>query len=355
MKNLKITLLLLLLHSFAGAQPGADSLLDFILKNKSRSALYVVKNDTVLAKQNENKMMPLASTVKILVAVEFAKQAGNGVVDADSYIPLSELDKYYIPNTDGNAHRNWLSYEKEKNHIKNDSVQLINVARGMTIFSSNANTEYLMDLLGLENIKSNIKLFGLTNHGTVYPIVSSLFLYQNQKNADEKKILKAIGKLTEEQYCQTILQIHNALKNNAPLKAKFRPQDLTMAMQKMWSDRLTASTVKTYVQLCSILNNRKFLDEKSYAVLSKLLEYFMESTGNQKIYKHFGIKGGSTAFVLTEAFYATTQKGDRMEAAYFFNDLTENEFGKLESWINDMRIGVTQNEKFAAKLKGIAW
>jgi hypothetical protein len=44
-----------------------------------------------------------------------------------------------------------------------------------------------------------------------------------------------------------------------------------------------------------------------------------------------------------------------MEAAYFFNDLTENEFGKLESWINAMRIGVTQNEKFIAKLKGIAW
>lgn len=355
MKKLNMILLLLVLYSAAVAQAGADSLLNFIVKNKSRSALYVVRNDTVLAKQNENKMMPLASTVKILVAVEFAKQAGSNIIDAESYVPVSELDKYYLPGTDGNAHPNWLSFEKEKKLLKGDSVKLIDVARGMTIFSSNANTEYLMDLLGIENIKSNLKLFGLKDHTNIFPLVSSLFLYQNPHNSKEKKILKAIGELTEQQYDQTILQIHNGLKNNPSLKKKFRPQDLTMDMQKMWSDRLPASTVKTYVQLGSILNSRKFLDEKSYAVLARLLEYFMEAPGNQKFYKHFGIKGGSTAFVLTETFYATTQNGDRVEAAYFFNDLTENETGKLESWINDMRIGLTQSEKFRTKLTATAW
>ncbi|MES2849507.1 MAG: serine hydrolase [Bacteroidota bacterium] len=353
MKRLNmILLLLLLIYSFAGAQPGADSLLNFIINNKSRSALYVVRNDTVLVKQNENKLMPLASTIKILVAVEFAKQAGGGIINAESYVPISELNKYYLDGTDGGAHQNWLSYEKEKKLVKNDSVKLIDVARGMTIFSSNANTEFLMDLLGIENIKSNLTLFGLKDHTAIYPIVSSLFLYQNPHNSNEKKVLKAIGKLTEEKYGQAIMQIHNGLKNNPTLKSKFRPQDLTMNMQKMWSDRLTASTVKTYVQLGSIVNNRKFLSEKSYAVLSKLLEYFMESPGNQNVYKHFGIKGGSTAFVLTETFYATTLKGDRVEAAYFFNDLTEDESEKLQSWMNGIRIGLTQSEKFRTKLTG---
>ena len=350
MKSLTTILLLLMMHSFANAQAGADSLLNFILNNKSRSALYVVRNDTVLAKQNENKLMPLASTLKILVAVEFAKQAGSNIIDAESYVPVSELNKYYLPDTDGGAHANWLSYEKEKKHVKNDSVKLIDVARGMTIFSSNANTEYLMDLLGIENIKSNLSLFGLKNHTAIYPIVSSLFIYQNPHNSNEKKILKAIEKMTDEKYVQTITQIHSGLKNNPMLKSKFRPQDLTMNMQKMWSDRLPASTTKTYVQLASILNHRKFLDEKSYAILSRLLEYFMESPGNQNVYKHFGIKGGSTAFVLTETFYATTLKGNRVEAAYFFNDLTEAESEKLQSWINDMRIGLTQSENFRKKL-----
>jgi D-alanyl-D-alanine carboxypeptidase len=355
MKILQMIGLLLVMYFTTAAQSGADSLLNFIVSNKSRSALYVVKNDTVLAKQNENKMMPLASTVKMLVAVEFAKQAGSNIIDAESYVPLSELDKYYLPGTDGNAHANWLAFEKEKKLVKADSVKLIDVAKGMTIFSSNANTEYLMDLLGIENIKSNLKLFGLKDHTNIFPLVSSLFLYQNPHHSKEKKILKAIGELTEQQYDQTILQVHNGLKNNPALKKKFNPQDLTPGMQKMWSDRLPASTVKTYVQLASILNNRKFLDEKSYTILAGLLEYFMDAPGNRQVYKHFGIKGGSTPFVLTETFYATTQNGNRVEAAYFFNDLTAEETGKLERWVNDMRIGLTQNEKFIAKLKMTAW
>ena len=35
-----------------------------------------------------------------------------------------------------------------------DSISLLNVARGMMMFSSNANTEFLMDLLGLDNVKN---------------------------------------------------------------------------------------------------------------------------------------------------------------------------------------------------------
>jgi D-alanyl-D-alanine carboxypeptidase len=333
----------------AAAQTGADSVLNFIAKNKNRSSLYVAVNGERLCSQNDNKLMPLASTVKILVAVEFAKQAGNNVIDENSRIPLSELNKYYIPDTDGGAHPEWINYEKFKKHIVNDSVKLVDVARGMIMFSSNANTEYLMDLLGLDNIKNNIQLFGLTEHTAVFPLVASLFLYQNPKHLGEGKILKAIEKMKEEEYCKTILQIHQALKYDTLLKSRFRLEDLSMKMQKEWSDRLPASSAKSYVQLCSILNRRKYLDENSYAVLAEVLEFFMESPMNKKIYKHFGIKNGSTGFVLTEAFYASTQKGDMIEAAYFFNNLTEKEIEQLTNWLNDVRIGLTQNESFRKK------
>ncbi|MBL0357044.1 MAG: serine hydrolase [Chitinophagaceae bacterium] len=350
-KKLSLLLVLLVMQVIVNAQPGADSLLNFIANNKSRAAFYLVKNEGVVCRQNENKVMPLASTVKMLVAVEFAKQAGSNVIDKDSYVALSELDKYYIFNTDGGAHPGWLAFEKKQGHIKEDSVRLIDVARGMIMFSSNANTEYLMDLLGLDNVNNNIQLFGLKVHTVIFPLVSSLFLYQNPHNASEDKIIKAIRKLSEEQYSKTILQIHSALKYDSVLKKKFRPQDLSMKMQQLWSDRLPASTVKNYVQLCSILNQRKYLDAKAYGILAQELEFIMENPGNQKIYKRFGLKNGSTVFVLTEAFYATTQLDDRIEAAYFFNGLTQAENEKLQGWLNDFRIALTQQEKFRNKVR----
>ncbi len=343
-----ILILLALTGSICG-QAKADSLLQFILKNKDRASLYVIQNDSILARQNENTLMPLASTVKILIAIEFAKQAAGNVIDENTLVALTETDKYYLPLTDGGAHPAWLRYERSINHIHQDSIKLIDIARGMIMFSSNANAEYLLDLLGLDNVNNNTKLFGLTEHTAVFPLVSSLFLYQNPRNAKEASIIKGIKKISEEEYCKTIYQIHNALKYDTVLKKKFRPQDLSINMQQLWSDRLTASSTKRYAQLCSILNNRRFLDANTYGVLAYVLETIMEHPGNQKIYNHFGIKNGSTAFVLTEAFYCTLKDGLKIEAAYFFNNLTIQENSQLQSWLNDFRIALTQNEAFRIK------
>ena len=66
----------------------------------------------MIALLNEDKLMPLASTVKIIVAIEFAKQAAHNVFSKNEKIALSELAKYYIPNTDGDAHPQWINYER---------------------------------------------------------------------------------------------------------------------------------------------------------------------------------------------------------------------------------------------------
>jgi D-alanyl-D-alanine carboxypeptidase len=330
--------------------PAADSLIDFMINNKKKVSFCMAKNDTIIAKLNEHSLMPLASTVKILIAVEFAKQAGKNVIDENTRIPVAELNKYYLPFTDGNAHADWLAYEKTKKHIVNDSVKLIDVARGMIIFSSNANSEYLLDLLGLDNVKNNIQLFGLQKHTAIFPLVASLFIYQNSKKLSESKLLKAIKELPEEVYCKTIFEIHKALKYDTTLLKKFRYQDLTLPMQALWSSKLTASTTFDYVHLMSILNNRKFLDVDSYGILADILEFIMESPANQKIYTHFGMKGGSTATVLTDAFYATTKSGTKIEGAIFFNNLSDTENNRLQKWLNSFKIAVTQSTTYLEKL-----
>ncbi|MEO5942263.1 MAG: serine hydrolase [Ferruginibacter sp.] len=332
------------------AQSNADSLLNFIAKNKDRSSIYLVQNDTVLAHLNENVLMPLASTVKIMVAIEFAKQAAAGVISENKNVALSELNKYYLPNTDGGAHPNWIAYEKSLGHIQNDSIKLINVARGMIMFSSNANTEYLMDLLGLDNVKNNIQLFGLKQHTTIYPLVASLFMYQNPKHKSEESILKGISRLSSEQYCRFIYDMHNALKYDTVLKASFRPQDLTLKMQKAWSDRLPAGTTKEYVRICEILNERKYFDANTYRILSEALESIMENPANRQWLKHAGMKGGSTNWILTKALYATTNDDTKIEMAYFFNNLSPAENTRLQRWMNDFELELLRNYSFRQKV-----
>ncbi|MEQ1554112.1 MAG: serine hydrolase [Ferruginibacter sp.] len=335
---------------YSKAQTADDSLLNFIATHKSNSSIYLLQNDTLVAHLNENKMMPLASTVKIFVAIEFAKQVAKQIISEADMVALTDLEKYYLPNTDGNAHPNWITYEKKLGHLINDSVQLLDVARGMIMFSSNANTEFLMEVLGIDNIKNNIALLGIKNHTAIFPLVASLFMYQNPKNKNEDKVLKGINRLSDEQYCRFIYDMHKALTFDTLLKSKFRPQDLSMKMQKMWSDKLPSSTTKEYVRICTILNNRAFFDEDTYAVLSSVLETLTENPANKKWLKHAGTKGGSTAWVLTKALYATTQQGNKIEIAYFFNNLTLQQNNMLQGWMNSFEIALLSDNNFRKKV-----
>lgn len=331
------------------AQSAADSLLNFIVKNKQRASLYMLKNDYEFAKLNEDKLMPLAGAANIMVAVEFAKQAAYNVFGFNARIPLSEINKYYLPNTDEGAFRNWVRYETRNGHIKNDSVKILDVARGMIMFGSTANAEYLMELLGFGNLKNDIKMFGLKQHTLLYPMPSSLFLYQNPKGLSEDKVLKEIQSLNEDDYHKAVFAIHRELNLDSGYIKKFRPQDLSIRMQKAWSARLTAATAREYTKVARVINSRIVLNEKSYAVLGKLTESMMESPSSKTWLKHAGMFGGTTLSVFTRVVYATLKDGTKVELSYFFNDLNGRENLKLQSWSFDFESKILKDENFRKK------
>ncbi len=51
-----------------------------------------------------------------------------------------------------------------------EHATLLDVAKGMMQFSSNACTDYLIDRLGLEKINDQMKQVGLTEHGELMPL-----------------------------------------------------------------------------------------------------------------------------------------------------------------------------------------
>lgn len=341
-------------HLSAQLRPAvADSFLNFIKANKDRASIYVSRNDTVISALNENRTMPLASTFKILVAIEFAKQAAAEIIDKDRYVALSELDKYYLANTDGNAHPGWIAYEKTKNHIRADSVRLIDVARGMMMFSSNANTEYLIDLLGVNNVRTNVELFGLKSHTPIYAPPASLLMYQNPNGKDERRILKDIKKFSDENYAMQVYKLHVQLKRSPRFKSLFRLQDLSIPMQQTWSDRLPASTTKDYVHLVKLINKRKFLSEDAYKVLSEVMEFYMENNSMKDTFKHYGAKGGNTAFVLTHVVYFKTNTNITMEWAVFFNHLSQEEEIILSSQLDYFEGQIIADPVFRSKLGAV--
>ena len=348
-KALKITgiilgvLLLILgggfLYLYMKSRP--EALAKFIRDNPERSSVCVVQNDTVFVAGNADRVMPLASTVKIIIGIEYARQAAAARIDAAEMVDTAELDKYYIPDTDGGAHPDWMKEMRTKGLLKDGKVPLEEVAKGMIRYSSNANTEYLLEKLGLDSVNACITRLGLKAQEPLYPFVSALFIGQGLTAAQIKA-------MPADKYIAASNAIHEKLKTDTAFKRSFK--DISLEMQYVWSDRLPGGTTREYTGILHKINGRAFFSAAEQQHIDALMEGILESAANKAWLQHAGFKGGSTAFVLTMAMYATTKKGDKTELAYFFNGLTMWESVLLQAASNDFHLSLLGNKASRNKM-----
>lgn len=136
---------------------------------------------------NTKEPLPLASTVKIIVAIAYAQQAADGRINPQQQVDLKELEPFYIPKTDGGAHEAWLAQLDLQGM---ESVPLSEVANGMIAYSSNANTDYLMHILGLQYVNDVLTQLAVKEHEPLYPIVSAIYIptqLMEEKSLTKKK------------------------------------------------------------------------------------------------------------------------------------------------------------------------
>lgn len=339
---------------FAGQHaPASDPVLQFIKDNPARASISWVRNDSVLAEQMPDRKMPLASTVKIIVALEYARQAANGYVNPEQRVALKDLENYYVKNTDGGAHLAWFEYLQNKELEKNDSVALKDVARGMMIFSSNANTEYLMDLLTLDSINTLLTILELKDHDHLYYVVSSLFVSMEFPEYVGDALTAHLREVPKFYYSAFCKKIHKKLKNDLSGDVKRGLPNLSMDLQRVWSDRLPNSTTRTYATLLKKINGHQYFSPEVHRHLDYVLEFVLDNPANRSWLEHAGMKGGSTAFVLTKATYATDKQGNKTELAYFFNDITLAESATLSKSMNSFELKLLKDPAFREEVKSV--
>lgn len=83
------------------SRKSAEHVLAFFKKNIDKTSLYLIHNDNVMIDYNSSSVMPLASTVKIIIAIAYAEGVHNHRIDEGLRIPLSDLQRFYVPGTDG--------------------------------------------------------------------------------------------------------------------------------------------------------------------------------------------------------------------------------------------------------------
>ena len=80
------------------------------------------------------------------------------------------------------------------------------------------------------------------------------------------------------------------------------------------------------------------------------IENIFKGTVGEGMFEFAGQKGGSTAFVLTNSFYGTDKKGNKIEIVFMMNNLSEKAFEKLLSNMDYFIRDIVISEEFRNKL-----
>lgn len=329
-------------------KPDSEKMIQFIANNPDRSSIILAVNDSIIIDSNRDKYVTLGSTVKLIIAIECAEQIAVAKISADELILISELEKFYVPGTDGGAHEKWLKRVVTKR--ADNQVKLIDVAKGMIEFSSNANTEWLLNKLGIQNVNSRLDSLGIKMHTPIFYPVSSLFVgIEAFPIIENDELAKRISDMKLDDYIYYTNNIHNLLLKDLNYKQKYIK--LNASVQKSWSDKLPASTAGEYFSLLKKINNRFYFSDKTQSYLDTLLEFPMADADNHKKYKHYGMKGGSTICVSTKALYATDLNDRKTELVYMLNNLSFLEKLKLQLCKAGFEWKILNDRQFVDKIR----
>jgi len=115
--------------------------------------------------------------------------------------------------------------------------------------------------------------------------------------------------------------------------------ELGLNIQKVWSDNLPGSTVEEYVGIMKKINSRTYFSSSTQKYLDEVMEVLLENPANRQWLEHAGMKGGSTAFVLTKALYASVDNLGPLENA------------RLQRSMNEFELKILTDEVFRRKVE----
>ena len=306
-----------------------DSVLDFILEHPDDVAIYCVnENDpdnNVL--HNVDERFPLASTYKVVVLAEVARQYDIGLLDFDESIPVDDLNVYWSPYLDGGAHQQWL----ESTEIDEDgNVTLRDVAYGMIAFSSNANTDYLIRRLGAENFVELYDLLGLENTDLPESTYLGLMLMRGNQETGAFDITNP-DMLDDDALFAEMRRLEDAFTaseewredyNNYLLDYSGELSDLLQTQADYYGEYGPRASASDIVSVLTAIYDENVFSADATQFLDDILGgIFDTNPDNQEVYEIIATKGGSLSGILTSVWYVDPVGLSPYNVAIFYRNI----------------------------------
>ena len=276
---------------------------------------------------NADSSLPLASVVKVLHLVAYARAVQLGELDPSTIVPLAELERFYLPNSDLGSHPRAIAalVDDERIFGQPPSVLLEDVPRMMMEYSSNAATDYLHLLLGQERIEETALALGMKNQTAPCPFLGQFLLMGRRAEG-----MAAVQELVEEPrlYSRTVISLTEQYSSDEAFRNAqggwfSRERRPSLEAQQLFSEHLNShGTAREYANLMAQIALNTLGPWEESVRIRRYMEWPTHFAGNQEQLAWLGYKGGSLPGVLTVVYYA--QPWDTMQpvvVALFFHNL----------------------------------
>lgn len=258
---------------------------------------------------NADEPYPLASTFKLLLLAAYADEVAAGRLDPQETIQVSDLAVYYLPNTDGGAHPQFLQSLGEGQ----TTLTLDQAVDGMIVYSSNAAADYVHARLGDYDFPALYRRLGLQQTDAPF---SYLGLYLFMSNHDTGQY--AQEDISREQAYAEQARLAELFTSNAEWRAaevafvgkmeNFAPVDIQTEVVNAYGMRGSARDMAR-VMLAAYGYNAE-IAPATQAILRQHLEWPMRlNPDNEKEFRVLATKGGAWPGILTSAWYAEPLQG----------------------------------------------
>lgn len=291
-------------------------------------AAYQIGQESSGVYLNAEIPMPLASVAKIINLIAYAEAVEAGELDPASWIPLDEIERFYLPGTDLRAHRNALAELEARRLIAQDplSTPLEEVPWMMIRHSSNAASDYLQAQLGQEAIESTAVGLGIESQTATCPFIGQFLIMANHERQDSDRRAMEYFMQNPETYGYEVMRLASAYANDPSFRQREmvwrRPRPI-LNDQIFFSENLNAqASAQDYSRLMAQIMGNEIGSSYVNILVRRVMEWPMIFPSNQELFSTMGYKNGSLPGILNSVYYGQRlEDGAQVVVALFYRQL----------------------------------
>ena len=291
---------------------------------------------------NADTPMPLISVAKVITLAAYAEALAVGELNAQETVPLTELDRFYLPNFDLGAHRRAVAELRQEGRLissdDNPAVTMDDVAWMMMRHSSNAAADYLHLRLGQARIEATALALGLgepaNSHSAPCTFLGQFLLMANHSrvSANDRAALAAYVD-DPAAFGRDAALLTDAYTGQATFRAaeaawRERNRRPSIDTQRFFAAELAPrGTARAYAALMTRLAQNGLSNADSSFQARRILEWPNQFDANQALFSNVGYKNGALPGVLTTVYYVYRWDDPApVVVALFYRDLPQNTY-----------------------------